>query len=149
MVSGIHSWADEAAVRQLAKNDQATLEKKVKQFLKSLFKATTTEEESPEAYKDEIVAKIDDFSGCVEKIGKKKDCRQFIAYTLELFMGHSKIRELFLENREQNRVIRRKLVKLFCLLCTSQLDDCKNQENLVDLILGTYDVTFSIEGKSG
>ncbi len=150
------TWGDDKAIIKLAKNDQAALEKKVKKFLKNLFKTSTTttdetedaaDEEHNENYSsEEVLAKLTDFYECIEKIGKKKDCKAFIAFTLELFLGHSRVRQLLLEAREKNRPVRRKLILLFCLLCNSQLDVCKDQDSLIDLILGTYDASFSIEG---
>ena len=147
MISDDKSWTDESAILHLAKNDHSALEKKVKKFLKNLFKTSNQGDATEKIDESELVAKLSTFCECISKVGKKKDCKHFVAFTLDLFIGHSKIRESLLEKRDQNKLARRKLIELFCLLCTSQLEICKDRNNLVDLILGTYDATFSVEGK--
>lgn len=139
-------WKDESGIIELVKNDQNTLKKKVKAFLKNLFKPVDSNESDSEGRFDsqQVLLKLADLSECIESIGHRKVCKPFILCILDLFIGHSRIREFLLEKRDG--FVRRKLVELFCLLCSSQLDAAKEQENLIDLILGAYDATFSVEG---
>ena len=141
-------WQDED-ILHLAATDQNALEKKVKHFLKTLLHSKSANEESPDQVVDhgEFLEKLTEFNDCIRAVCKRKKCRAFISFTLDLFIGHSKIREILLEKRDRF-TIRPKLVELFCLLCSGQIDLCKDRENLVDLVLGAYDATLSIEGMS-
>lgn len=134
----IGDWSDHQNILQLLVNDFSALEKKVKIFLKKVLKVNYADQNELQI----VISNLKNFQDCIENIGSKPECSDFIIFILDLVVGHSRIREIFLENPNP-RELRIVLIELFCLLCSCQIELAKDRENLIDFVLGTYNATLS------
>lgn len=103
-------------------------------FMKGIFKLETIQ----------INENLDKLYNFIEKISCEKKAQDFTCHCLDLFMGHSKIRESLL--MRTNLEYREALLKLFCLLCEIQIEIVQFKDNIVDFILSAYDASLTVEG---
>lgn len=137
------SLANAGKLVELIKTDPFQVNKKVKKFLKNLFK---TEDEDFTG-NEQVYNTVEQFYQLVEKLSARKACRESLHNIFDLIIGHSVIREIFLKQDYRGSAIRTLFIRLFCLISEKCLDHCRECDNFVDFLLGSYDATLSFEGR--
>lgn len=135
-------WTDNEDIVRLATENSEILNEHLKKFLKNLFPKQNNNVPTNE----EILKSLNQFHTLIEQISDRKECYEFLDYTLDLIAGHSVVRDIFLQS--SCGAIRYKLIQLFYSLCVIRIDHCKVIENIVDFILSSYHATLSLEDQT-
>ncbi|UXI14977.1 hypothetical protein NH340_JMT00920 [Sarcoptes scabiei] len=139
----------------LIDNNISVFENSIRKFLKSSFQKKRKRiviDNDPDGdtieeftFDEKIYVELQKFLLFIQSVLNDERFTSILNLTLDLIIGHSIIRSVFLHPQHFDSELRLKLIELFETIASNQIEHCKTHTNLIDFILSLYHATLSRE----